>query len=75
MMGFECAPELTQVEIDSTVAALQADYSIIPALRLRVAIMDGELSGIKAIFIDDRWQRFHDDGSQANAANQSWSQD
>lgn len=67
LMGFECSPDLTQLEIDTAVAALRENESIIPALRLRIAIMDGELADIKSIFIDSVWQRFYDD----NAAEQS----
>jgi len=48
MMDFECSPDLTQVEIDAAVASLRANDSIVPALRLRIAIMDGELADIKA---------------------------
>jgi hypothetical protein len=70
-MDFECSPDLTQTEIDTAVTALRANDSIVPALRLRIAIVDGELSDIKAIFIDDEWQRFHDDSAEGNAAAQT----
>jgi hypothetical protein len=71
MMDFECSPDLTQVEIDAAVASLRANDSIVPALRLRIAIMDGELADIKATFIDGEWQRFHDDWAEGGAAAQT----
>jgi len=70
-MDFECSPDLTQVEIDAAVASLRANDSIVPALRLRIAIMDGELADIKAFFIDGEWQRFHDDWAEGGAAAQT----
>ncbi len=67
LMDFECSPDLTQVEVNATVAALRANEAIIPALRLRIATMDTELADIKSTFIDDDWQRFHDAQAAGNA--------
>jgi hypothetical protein len=71
LMDFECSPDLTQVEVNAAVAALRANDSIIPALRLRIAIMDTELADMKATFIDDEWQRFHNDRVEGIAAAQA----
>jgi hypothetical protein len=68
LLDFECSPDLTQIEVDTAVTALRANDSIVPALRLRIAIMDTELADIKATFIDDEWQRFHDERVEGIAA-------
>lgn len=50
---------------------IYANESLVPALRLRIAIMDTELADIKGSFIDGPWQRFHDDWAEGNAAAQT----
>lgn len=71
LMDFECSPDFTQGEVDAAAAALRENDSIVPALRLRIAIMDGELADIKAVYIDGPWQRFHNDWAEANAGAQT----
>ncbi len=71
LMDFECFPDFTQVEVDAAAAALRENYSLVPALRLRIATMDTELYDIKGSFIDGKWQRFHDGWAEGNAAAQT----
>lgn len=60
-LDFTCNPDLTPFEVDTAADSLRANKSLVPALRLRIAIMDTELADMKALFIDGTWQRFHDE--------------
>ena len=70
LLDFKCSPDLSPIEVDVAAAALRASELLIPALRLRIAIMDTELADIKARFIDGDWQRFHTEYAESLAAAQ-----
>ncbi len=69
-LDFECSPGLTPAEVDAAAATLRANELLVPALRLRIAIMDTELADMKARYIDGEWQRFHSEYAEIRASAQ-----